>query len=160
MKFYILIVLTLCITTDCKSNTGLPESIEQSVDISKDHQLQETTMISYTTTTRGYYERIWIEGDSLFVTLDRNEEKVSSMPLSEEDLQELQTIIADLPLNRISEIEAPTNKRHGDAARMANLDITIDSKTYESQTFDHGHPPLELERLVNKVLSLRELIEK
>jgi hypothetical protein len=32
--------------------------------------------------------------------------------------------------------------------------------TYETQIFDHGHPPKTISALVNKVLSLKEMMSK
>jgi tripartite-type tricarboxylate transporter receptor subunit TctC len=40
-----------------------------------------------------------------------------------------------------------------DGAAIANLKITKQGKTFESQSFDHGYPPVEIEKVVNKMLS-------
>ena len=36
---------------------------------------------------------------------------------------------------------------------IADWKITKQGKTYESQSFDHGYPPAETEKIVNKILS-------
>jgi hypothetical protein len=58
-----------------------------------------------------------------------------------------------LDLDLLSQLKAPTEKRLFDGAAIANLKITKQGKTFESQSFDHGYPPAEIEKVVNKMLS-------
>ena len=57
--------------------------------------------------------------------------------------------LADFP-----KYKDPSQKRFYDGAPIANLSVTYQSKTYQTTDFDHGTPPVEIEKLVNKILSL------
>jgi hypothetical protein len=48
----------------------------------------------------------------------------------------------------------PTQKRFYDGAAMADVKIKHKDKEYQTVTFDHGFPPVEIEKLVNKITSL------
>ena len=158
MKLIFTMLLSVLLAKECNQKTN--ETTSENAQQLAVNQTQELPLISYTATTRGYYERIWIENDTAYLTFDRDEEVVQSMKLSNQQIDDLKKLVNDFPFENIPDLEAPTDKRFGDAARMANLTITTLTETYESQTFDHDYPPSQLEPLVNKVLSLRDMIEK
>jgi hypothetical protein len=60
----------------------------------------------------------------------------------------------EVDLEEIPNLKAPTEKRFYDGAAIANINIIYKGKTYESNGFDHGNPPLEIEKLVNKITLL------
>ena len=63
-------------------------------------------------------------------------------------------------LQTLNKLKAPTEKRLHDGAAHATLAFRQGDMEVMSPTFDHGHPPKEIEALVNKVLSIKENVLK
>ena len=114
----------------------------------------ENTIIEYTANTRGYYYQIRIQNQMLSVSKDRSGIEIPvTTKLSDNDWNEITADFKSINLEEIPILEAPTSYRFYDGAAMANLKITYNKKVYESQTFDNGHPPEQIAKLVNKVNS-------
>ncbi len=114
----------------------------------------ESTVIEYTANTRGYYYLITIQNQMVSVSKDRSGiESPVTTKLSDNDWDEITTDFKAINLEEIPILEAPTSYRFHDGAAMATLKITYNEKVYESQTFDNGHPPEQIAKLVNKVNS-------
>jgi hypothetical protein len=58
-----------------------------------------------------------------------------------------------MELDSLPKLKAPTEKRFYDGAPIANFKITFQDKTYETPSFDHGFPPKEIKKFVNKINS-------
>ena len=111
-----------------------------------------TIKVEYKAYSRGFYQVVTIENQMVFITKTRDEKPVAfKIPIA--DLKSLNMAIQELDLELLSQLKAPTEKRLFDGAAIANLKITKQGKTYESQSFDHGYPPAETEKIVNKILS-------
>ena len=111
-----------------------------------------TIKIQYKAYSRGFYQVVTIENQMVFITKTRDEKPVAfKIPIA--DWKSLNMAIQELDLESLSQLKAPTEKRLFDGAAIANLKITKQGKTYESQSFDHGYPPAETEKIVNKILS-------
>jgi hypothetical protein len=111
-----------------------------------------TIKIEYKAYSRGFYQVVTIENQMVFITKTRDEKPVAfKIPIA--DWKSLNMAIQELDLELLSQLKAPTEKRLFDGAAIANLKITKQGKTYESQSFDHGYPPSETEKIVNKILS-------
>jgi len=120
-------------------------------------QDMKSAVIEYTANTRGYFMKIALKDEKLMVTKDRSKGAVATaMKLSDADKKELVKAFQELNLEEIPDLKAPTEKRFYDGAAMADLVITYKDNTYKSQTFDHGNPPVEIEKFVNKLVSLVE----
>ncbi len=113
---------------------------------------QNETKIEYKAYSRGFYQEIIIENQMGFVTKMRDDKPIV-FRLSIADRKSLNIAIQELDLESLSQLKAPTDKRLFDGAAIANLKITKQGKRYESQSFDHGYPPAEIEKIVNKMLS-------
>ena len=114
----------------------------------------ENTVIEYTANTRGYFYKITIQNQMVTVSNDRKANDNSTpTKLSDKDWNEIITDFKAINLEEIPNLKAPTELRFHDGAAMANLKITYQDKVYESQTFDNGHPPEQIAKLVNKVNS-------
>ena len=159
MKLIITCLLSILFIKECKSNQLKNNADLEATEMIESRESQELPIVSYTTTTRGFYERIWIENDTIHVASDREETQIKSALLDAEQQKALETLMSKISMEDLPEFEAPTDKRHGDAARMASLTCTTESGTYTSQTFDHGQPPSQIEPLVNKLLSLRDMVK-
>ena len=60
----------------------------------------------------------------------------------------------EINLEGMASLKAPTDKRLYDGAAHANISITLKGKTYTTEGFDHGYPPIEIENLINKLVFL------
>ena len=114
--------------------------------------VQNETKMEYKAYSRGFYQEITIEKQLVFVAKSRGEKPVIfKIPIA--DWNNLNSAIQELDLDSLSQLKGPTEKRLFDGAAIANLKITKQGKTFESQSFDHGYPPVEIEKVVNKILS-------
>ena len=109
----------------------------------------------YTANTRGFYQKITVKNQEAFVSNDRDStEKGESIKISEADWKELSRYMSDLKLDQLATYKDPTQKRFYDGAAIANLMIIDNGKEYRTVDFDNGFPPVEIEKLVNKITSL------
>ena len=67
--------------------------------------------------------------------------------------KELSSLTNSVNLEQLATYKDPTQKRFYDGAAIANLKITSNGKEYQTVDFDHGNPPVEIEKLVNKITS-------
>lgn len=121
---------------------------------------QEDTTIVYEATTRGFYEKIWVNKDSISVTNDRNAAEISRVSTPKSKWNELIKILDEVNLSTLPDLEAPTSTREYDGAAIATLSVTKNEQETKSNSFDHGHPPKAIEALVNNVLSLGAVVKK
>jgi len=109
----------------------------------------------YTANTRGFYQKITVKNQEAFVSNDRDStEKGESIKISEADWKELSRYMSDLKLDQLATYKDPTQKRFYDGAAIANLMIIDNGKEYRTVDFDNGFPPIEIEKLVNKITSI------
>ena len=140
MKIISLLFLTLFLGKGCNEETQN--------DI-------KTAVIEYTANTRGYYQKIVVKDQMVTISKDRDgKDKAIATKISDSDWKDLINYFNDINLDEIKDLKAPTEKRFYDGAAMANLRIIYQGKQYDSQTFDHGTPPVEIEKFVNKIVSL------
>ena len=117
---------------------------------------QTSTMkLVYEANTRGFYQKITIYKQELFVSKDRNstdDGKVSK--ISDTNWNELQSFMTVLNLDELANYKDPTQKRFYDGAAIANLKVMHNDKEYRTTDFDNGFPPVEIEKLVTKITLL------
>ena len=139
MKLLSLLFLTLFLGKGCDSNG------DQDIN---------TAVIEYVANTRGFYQKITVENQMVTVSKDRsNKEKVTPVKISDADWKTLIKLFDDVSLEEIKDLKAPTEKRLYDGAAIANLKITYKEVVYETTSFDHGFPPVEIKKLVTKINS-------
>lgn len=140
MKIYALILLNIFLSKGCGS--------DEQIDM-------KSAVVEYTATTRGFFQKVTIKNQEVFVTKDRNSAEIgTATKISDADWKELVTDFQAINLEEIPNLKSPTEKRFYDGAPIANLKITFKDKIYESQSFDHGFPPAAIEKLVNKINAL------
>ena len=115
--------------------------------------------VEYQALSRGSFYQIKINKNTIEKTADRNLKNVSSKKCSKEDWNTIIALLNSINMEEISTLEAPTAKRLFDGAPHAQVSILSKDKTFTSNSFDHGHPPKEIQQLVNTMLSLAESIE-
>ena len=113
------------------------------------------TTIQYTANTRGFYQKIVIINQKATISRDRNESALpEEIKISDADWKELVSAFAKINLEEIPKLKDPTQKRFYDGAAIANVKIRYQNQDYVTTDFDHGFPPKEIEKLVNKIVAL------
>ncbi|MBF2707176.1 hypothetical protein [Flavobacterium soyangense] len=137
MKLFAMIFLSVFLGKSCSSQTK--------------NDLKNA-IVEYTANTRGFYQKITIENQIVSVSKDRSgNEKPIATKISEKDWKELVTYFESINLDSLATLKAPTEKRFHDGAAIANLKVVYKDKTYETAAFDHGVPPAEIKKLVDKI---------
>jgi hypothetical protein len=114
----------------------------------------QSAVIEYTANTRGFYQKITVKNQMVTVSKDRNgTDKPVATKISDADWNELVGCFKTIKLDSLAKLKAPTEKRFYDGAAIADLKITYKDKTYESTSFDHGFPPKEIKKFVNRITS-------
>ena len=119
---------------------------------------QNTISVEYSEASRGSYKLITINKKMVSVINQRNT-KPTNKTCNEEDWTNLMEALKTIEIKNIPNLKAPTEARFYDGAAIANLKIIYNDTTYESQSFDHGSPPKQIEPLVKVILSISENIE-
>ncbi|MEN3323399.1 hypothetical protein VP395_06645 [Mariniflexile soesokkakense] len=119
---------------------------------------QDTISIDYSTHSRRTFKHISISKKSISVLNKRGETRLIK-PCSKPNWKSILKALKPIDIENIPNLKAPSENRFFDGAAIANLKITYDGKTYESQSFDHGNPPKEIAELVKEMLSISENIE-
>jgi len=114
-----------------------------------------TAVIEYSAQSRGIYQKVLVENQKVFVSKNR-EEKAVEIKISDADWKVLTTEFEKLNLEAIPNLKAPTEKRFYDGAAIANFRITYKGKTYETKGFDHGFPPIEIKKIVVRLVSFTQ----
>lgn len=115
----------------------------------------ETAVIEYVANTRGSYQKITVKNQMVTVSKDRSgNDKSVPTKISDADWKELVEYFKTVKLDSLAKLKAPTEKRFYDGAAIANLKVTYKDKDYETTGFDHGFPPKEIKKFVNKITSL------
>jgi hypothetical protein len=139
MKILSLIFLTLFLGKGCSDSNS--EEIKNS-------------RVEYTAISRGYYQNIVVKNKEMVVQNDRNGLDKKTISISESDWKEMVAAFQLIELEKIATYKDPTQKRFSDGAAIANVKITFKEKEYQSVEFDHGMPPVEMEKLINKIVEL------
>lgn len=129
-------------------------------DINKIAAIDENSAITYEAFSRGTFINIHITTSTLTISEDRSLSEKNNFSLKTTDWDALNNLLKDIDLTKLESLKAPTDKRLYDGAAHAALTVKSNEHTYTTSSFDHGHPPKEIENLVNKVLSIRELYDK
>jgi hypothetical protein len=140
MKIVTLILMTIFLGKGCSSQS---------------QNDMKTAIVAYNASSRGFYQNIIIQNQTISVSKNRNgDDKLVPVKISDSDWKELIGYFEKIQLDSLPSYKGPTEKRFYDGAAIANLKITFKEKEYNSASFDHGTPPLEIEKLVNKMVTL------
>jgi hypothetical protein len=160
MKILFSFLTILILNKECNQKKTMNASNEATTTENSSQMIQEDTKVSYEASTRGFYEKIWVGRDSITVTSDRDHKINMRYPTSEKDWDELMTLLKDVNIKEMPNLESPTKMRLYDGAAHASLTVGKAESEIRSNSFDHGHPPKAIEAVVNKVLSIKEKCEK
>ncbi|WP_394774050.1 hypothetical protein [Flavobacterium sp.] len=133
MRILSLLLLTIFIGTSCSS--------QKANDMT-------STQMEYSAVSRGFYKKIIVENKTVSVINGKNTEPVKTK-ISDEKWKQIEAEFAKINIEKIPTLKGPTEKRFYDGAAIGNLKVIQNQKTYETQGFDNGYPPKEIEKLVN-----------
>ena len=117
-------------------------------------EMKEST-ITYQALSRGFYLNVEIKGDKMTIIRERDS-LGKDYVLSNVDAQDLSKLYGKVNLKELNDYKGPTEKRFYDGAAIGTLMITYQGKSYNSQGFDHGTPPVEIADFINKIVSFTE----
>lgn len=135
------------------------QSIAQNIPLKNKKDQDNIVNVEYQALSRGSFFQIKISTDRIEKTIDINLKDSDSKKCSKKDWNTITSLLKTIDVDKISELKAPTEKRLFDGAPHAQLKIISSTETFVSNGFDHGHPPQEIQQLVNTILSLAESIE-
>ncbi|WP_299618074.1 hypothetical protein [uncultured Tenacibaculum sp.] len=134
MKKIILLLTIICTSMSC---TSQKESVQRTNSIKE---------ILFSAHTRGTSKSISVvELQAIF----KNNGNTSIFTITDKEKKQLLELIKKLNLKSISQIEAPSNKRHSDGTLHASLTIKTNKESFTSSDFDDGNPPAELKDIIN-----------
>lgn len=116
---------------------------------------QENMELNYLAQSRGFFLKIELQGNALKVINQKGGE-TKERQLSKLEQEELKNIVTSSDFDNVE--ASDSTKSHYDAAAMASLTFTLEGNNHEFE-FDHGNPPRKLESLVNKIITLSEIVE-
>lgn len=155
MKAIFTILATFLITiTSCNCQK---DSVSSNLTTSETNMQNEMPIIKYEANARGLALAVKVEDRILYVSRVRDfkdyEEKIK---ISDSDWNEIVTLSKAVDLFKVKDLKWPTEKRYYDGAAHANIIFISEGVEYPANGFDHGYPPVEIEKLVNKILKLTE----
>lgn len=142
MKILSAFVLVLVLAKGCNSSELRKES--------------ENISFEYEAVTRGSYKKIIAKQDTIY-TIKGRDGKAIEKKLSRTDWNEMLDLLAKVDKGNMQNLKAPTEKRFYDGALIAGLTVIHNKDTYKSASFDHGNPPKEIEKLVEKIIAVSDL---
>lgn len=158
MKVIICLMVMLISAKECdQKKTEMASNVTNEVT---NRMIQDTTKITYEATTRGFFMKLWIQGDSMYVTQDRYLKEVNTYALSEDDKVAIYELLTTIDETTLADLKPPTTTFQYDAAAMATLEVSKSDQNYKTPTFDHGKPPKPIAEIVNKMLSIKSEVEK
>ena len=125
--------------------------LSRSCDKQLNEEMKKST-IEYQALSRGYFLNITIQDEKLSI-IDKRDGKSRDYKLTKRDWKELADLYKFVKVEKIPTYKAPTEKRFYDGAAIANLKVIYKDKTYETSAFDHGYPPAEIKKIVDKINS-------
>jgi heat shock protein HslJ len=118
----------------------------------------DTVSMEYSAHSKGIYNHIVINQKNISVENKRDTTPIIKL-CSEANWDILLKALKPVDIENIPNLKAPSEKRFYDGAAIANLKIIYNGETYETPSFDHGNPPIEIAALVKEILSISENIE-
>ena len=157
MKLLFSILALLFMTKECDQKRSEKTSTDtEFVNKDKTSKMQEKEYtIKYSAISRGVFKEIILNRSTISIINDRNS-KPTIKSCGEDVWNDMLAKLDSIDLESIHKLEGPTQKRFYDGAAHASLKITIGEKEFETQSFDHGNPPKEIELLCNRLVELSE----
>lgn len=145
MKAVGIILLTFFLGKGCSN--------EAQNDISK-------AVLQYEAHTRGYHLKVVISNQMATISQARTPDSPSEqIKISDKDWKELIGFFEKINLEELPNLKDPSQKRFYDGAAIAQLKVRYQDTNYETNAFDHKNPPDEIQKLVDKIVSMVKPLE-
>ena len=141
-KIVFILAIPVFFITGCSSNGS--EDVEQ---------------IHYEMYSRGSSTTINISPEKIEVISTGLKSDKTSMKLKKEEWDGLVETIKVLDIEKLKDLEAPSDLRASDASPHAVLKLSKNDTVFETKNFDHGNPPQSIRPLVQAILRLSENVE-
>ena len=163
MKLLLCVLLMFISTNECGTQKQQFRQQNRREAIVKEKTQKKTEIleeITYLAVSRGLYLSITIVNDSISFTNNSQvkSEAVYVIPQSEKEV--LISLISDINEKSLPHLEAPSKMHQFDGAAIATLELTSTNNSYKTVAFDHGNPPKPIKAVVEKMLSIKSMIEK
>lgn len=160
----ITILATIAITiTSCNCQKKATDSnVAANNSVVKDAIVENKTQtvvptIYYDAISRGFALATKVENKVLYVSREREFKEYSDkIAISDADWKEISALAKAVDLEKVKDMKWPTEQRYYDGLPHANITFEANGIKYPANGFDHGYPPAEVEKLVNKIVSLAE----
>lgn len=117
----------------------------------------EVSKVEYTTTTMMGRTVLSVTQDSVIVDFNgRGTPTHFSRATKADEWVNLMLSLQEVDLNKIKDLEAPSEKRATDAAPFAQFNFVTKDSTYQSATFDHKNPNAVLMPTMQEILKITE----
>ena len=150
-------LLITIVSCNCQKNTTQSNVVATNSDKTEATMQVDVPVIKYEANSRGLAFAVKVENQILYVSRVRDfkdyEEKIK---ISDSDWKEIVTLTKAVDLSKVKDLKWPTEKRYYDGAAHANITFISGGVEYPANGFDHGFPPVEIEKLVNKIVKLTE----
>ena len=110
----------------------------------------------YEAVTRGFYQKIKVNKETLVFSEDRTVKKSSTVKLNNKQWNKILELVDEIKLKNLSSLKAPSEKRKFDGAAHSKLKVLYKDDLYQSSSFDHGNPPREIKGLVEYIIELSQ----
>jgi hypothetical protein len=121
----------------------------------------EVQRIEFTSTTRGYQERLVIDADSIVLVyagqVDRKEKRTAKANNKQAWKNIIQTI-DNIDWSAFDTLPSPTNKRAFDGAKHSSIIITTRTEGSHNHTFDDENPNSKLLNLMKCIQQQKEAL--
>ncbi|MCK8480291.1 hypothetical protein [Psychroserpens algicola] len=162
MKFILCFIFMLISAKECDSKTAQKSTNTTSevTALQSKKTSQIDTKITYQASTRGFFLKIWIEGDLIMVSKDNSLKSFETYPFPSEQKEAFLNLLSAIDKTELTTLETPSTTFQHDAAAMAWLEISDEEGSYRTKVFDHGNPPESIKEIVEKIQSLKSMVEK
>lgn len=159
MKLILSIFTLLLFTKECDTNKATISSNVSSNNIEKTaamEKIQKDITLVYNANSRGFFEEIVVTKDSVTIYNERSKSQPTIIACNAEDWNTCMTLLETIEVKKLHTLESPTKMRHYDGAAHATFTIKNSKESYQTSTFDHGHPPLEIKAIVDRILLFKK----
>ncbi|OSY88743.1 hypothetical protein WH52_03450 [Tenacibaculum holothuriorum] len=121
---------------------------------SAQQQVSSIKEIVYKAHTRGSSKEILVKDNVIYTSVNSKKKEIR---LTDKQKQYLLSMLKEVNLVTMKDLQAPSNKRNTDGALHAEIQVKKNNDVYTSCTFDDGNPPKELKALVDEIFKLSKL---
>ena len=161
MKLLLYVFLMFVSTIECgaQKQQFIPQN-RGAATVKEKRQQKTLKEITYLAVSRGLYLRITIANDSISFTNNSQVKSEVVYGIPQREKETLYSLINDINIKSLPHLQVPSTRHQIDGVAIATLGVTTANKAYKTSAFDHGNPPEPIKSIVEKMLSIKSMIEK